>query len=77
VLELPTFASTDQRKILDLGAGTGLLSAKVAAAFPRTRLTLFDPASEMLAAARLRLKPFAYPLRPSATSVEMSRESCR
>jgi tRNA (cmo5U34)-methyltransferase len=43
--------------VLDLGAGTGLLSAIIAAAFPKARLTLFDLAPEMLMIACARLKP--------------------
>jgi 16S rRNA G1207 methylase RsmC len=34
VLELLPFAPTDKREILDLGAGTGLLSAKIAGRLP-------------------------------------------
>jgi hypothetical protein len=39
-LELAPFAAADKREILDLGAGWGLLSAKIAAAFPRTLFCL-------------------------------------
>jgi tRNA (cmo5U34)-methyltransferase len=38
-------------RVLDLGAGTGLLSAHVAAGVPGVRLTLVDGAEEMLARA--------------------------
>lgn len=41
-------------RVLDLGAGTGLLSALVARAFPRARLTLVDVSPQMLAVARRR-----------------------
>ena len=41
-------------KILDLGAGTGLLSAVVADWFPRARITLVDLSVEMLRVARRR-----------------------
>ncbi|HSV29627.1 MAG TPA: class I SAM-dependent methyltransferase [Candidatus Omnitrophota bacterium] len=41
-------------RVLDLGAGTGLLSMFVADAFPNARLTLVDVADEMLAKARER-----------------------
>lgn len=44
--------------VLDLGAGTGALSARVAAALPRTRLTLLDADASMLARAAERLRPF-------------------
>ncbi|MEM7505859.1 MAG: class I SAM-dependent methyltransferase [Pseudomonadota bacterium] len=45
---------TPGAKVLDIGAGTGLLSALVAARFPDCRLTLFDIAPAMLARARER-----------------------
>ena len=38
-------------RVLDLGAGTGLLSALIAAAVPEARLTLVDAAPKMLAVA--------------------------
>ncbi|WP_264763153.1 class I SAM-dependent methyltransferase [Frankia gtarii] len=44
-----------QPRVLDLGAGTGLLAAAVAAAVPGIRLHLFDGAGPMLAKARARL----------------------
>jgi tRNA (cmo5U34)-methyltransferase len=43
------------RRILDLGAGTGLLSRKLAAAYPDAELTLLDAAPAMLAEARATL----------------------
>jgi tRNA (cmo5U34)-methyltransferase len=57
VLELLPFAPDDRFSLLDLGAGSGLLSAMVAEAFPRAHLTLFDLTPEMLLIARQRLKP--------------------
>jgi len=42
-------------RVLDLGAGTGLLAEFVARAFPEARLTLLDGAGAMLAQARERL----------------------
>jgi tRNA (cmo5U34)-methyltransferase len=45
----------DRPEVLDLGAGTGLLSAAVLAAVPGARLTLLDGAAPMLAVARQRL----------------------
>jgi tRNA (cmo5U34)-methyltransferase len=42
-------------EVLDLGAGTGLLSAAVREAVPGARLTLLDGAAPMLAVARQRL----------------------
>src|SRR6266851_8868993 len=47
-LELLPFALDARFEVLDLGAGTGLLSAMIAAAFPKARLTLFDLTPEML-----------------------------
>lgn len=41
-------------EVLDLGAGTGLLSAFVAGAFPNARMTLVDFSREMLDRARRR-----------------------
>jgi len=43
------------RRVLDLGAGTGLLSAEIAAAFPTARIELLDASEPMLAEARERL----------------------
>ncbi len=45
---------TQQPEVLDLGAGTGLLSAFLLEKYPVARLTLVDIASEMLAMARQR-----------------------
>jgi len=43
------------RRILDLGAGTGLLARAVADAYPRAQLTLFDGSPAMLERARAAL----------------------
>lgn len=43
------------RRVLDLGAGTGLLSAQIIAAFPDAEIELLDAAEPMLALARERL----------------------
>ena len=56
-LELLPFAPDARLEVLDLGAGAGLLSAMIAAAFPKARVTLFDLTPEMLMIARARLKP--------------------
>src|SRR5205807_1161325 len=42
----------EPRRVLDLGAGTGLLSSFVRAAFPAAELTLLDGAALMLEQAR-------------------------
>lgn len=48
------YGREDDIRVLDLGAGTGLLSDKIARAFPRARITLVDVSSEMLGVARRR-----------------------
>jgi tRNA (cmo5U34)-methyltransferase len=45
----------EPRLVLDLGAGTGLMSAHVLAAFPRAHVHLLDGAEPMLAEARATL----------------------
>jgi tRNA (cmo5U34)-methyltransferase len=52
-LALAEVASID--RVLDLGAGTGLMTAWVAGAFPDARFDLLDGSLEMLAEARQRL----------------------
>lgn len=54
VLELIPYPSDAALHILDLGAGTGLLTALLAAALPNARFTLVDISEEMLARARTR-----------------------
>jgi tRNA (cmo5U34)-methyltransferase len=46
---------TDAAQIVELGAGSGLFSAMLRAAFPDARLTLIDFSENMLALARQRL----------------------
>jgi tRNA (cmo5U34)-methyltransferase len=48
------FAETDAFDVLDLGAGTGLLTALLREQFPNARFTLIDISDEMLAKARER-----------------------
>lgn len=55
------FAEDASVSALDLGAGTGLLSARILAAFPKVRLRLVDVAGAMLALARVRLAGAAQP----------------
>ena len=54
VLESVPFEGEEEIRVLDLGAGTGLLSAMVAGRFPRSRVTLVDLSVEMLRVARRR-----------------------
>jgi tRNA (cmo5U34)-methyltransferase len=49
------FGRDAEIRVLDLGAGTGLLSAMVAERFPRSRVTLIDLSVEMLRVSRRRL----------------------
>jgi tRNA (cmo5U34)-methyltransferase len=53
--ELVSLLATPAPRVLDLGAGTGLLSAAVRRAVPGARLTLLDGDDAMLAVARERL----------------------
>jgi tRNA (cmo5U34)-methyltransferase len=48
--------SRTPRRVLDLGAGTGLMSALFAEAFPEAHFTLVDVADAMLARARERFR---------------------
>lgn len=54
-VELLPFDPAAEIRVLDLGAGTGLLSAFVRERFPNARLTLVDVAESMLERARQRL----------------------
>ena len=54
-LESVPFGRDAKIRVLDLGAGTGLLSSMVAERFPRSRVTLVDLSVEMLRVARRRL----------------------
>ncbi len=54
-IEQIPYAKDDQFRILDLGAGTGLLSALVKNVFPSCKITLTDISSEMLKKAKQRL----------------------
>jgi len=54
-LERLPFPAGAAPRVLDLGAGTGLLAAFVAARWPSARLTLLDVSGEMLERARPRL----------------------
>jgi len=61
-LDLLDFAPGAAPRILDVGAGTGLLSGMVKARWPAARLTLLDFSEEMLARARERFRGAAVPV---------------
>ena len=54
VFDSLTFEEDRPLRVLDLGAGTGLLSAMVAERFPNARITLTDISEEMLEVSRRR-----------------------
>ena len=56
VLDLIPYERDSAIRILDIGAGTGLLAALLAQAFPQARLTLVDISEEMLEQARQRFR---------------------
>lgn len=58
-LDLIPFRSDERFRVLDLGAGTGLLSALIQERFPQAQLTLVDVAEAMLAKARQRFAGMA------------------
>lgn len=54
-VEAIALAGPDPRRVIDLGAGTGMLSMYVLDAYPEARVTLFDGAPLMLEKARKTL----------------------
>jgi tRNA (cmo5U34)-methyltransferase len=58
-VELIPFPREQAIEVLDLGAGTGLLSAFILSAFPAAQLTLLDLSSQMLELARERFADHA------------------
>jgi tRNA (cmo5U34)-methyltransferase len=54
-VELLGLRKGPMRRVLDLGAGTGLMSQAVLARYPEAELVLLDGAAEMIAEARERL----------------------
>ena len=55
-IDLIQFPHDSRIKVLDLGAGTGLLAAFIAYSFPAARITMVDISSEMLERARARFE---------------------
>jgi tRNA (cmo5U34)-methyltransferase len=55
VVDVLALSPRPPRRVLDLGAGTGLLSARIADAFPDAEFELLDGSEPMLAEARVRL----------------------
>ena len=55
-IDLIRFPHDSRLKVLDLGAGTGLLAAFIAYSFPQARITMVDISSEMLERARVRFE---------------------
>jgi tRNA (cmo5U34)-methyltransferase len=55
VVDVLSLQAQPPRRVLDLGAGTGLLSAAVLAAFPEVEIELLDGSEAMLAEAAQRL----------------------
>jgi tRNA (cmo5U34)-methyltransferase len=58
LLELLPFQKEEHFSVLDLGAGTGILSEVIAKRFPRAEFTLLDMTAEMLEKAKIRLAPY-------------------
>lgn len=57
-IEIIPFQSDDHINVLDLGAGTGIMTGFVASQFPHAAIDLMDIAEKMLAEAEKRLKPY-------------------
>jgi tRNA (cmo5U34)-methyltransferase len=55
-IDLIPFPHEQEIKVLDLGAGTGLLAAFIAYSFPNARITMVDISNEMLERARARFE---------------------
>src|SRR5271156_6235707 len=55
-IDLIQFPRESSLKVLDLGAGTGLMAAFIAYSFPNARITMVDISNEMLERARPRFR---------------------
>ena len=56
LIERIPFSSRDEFALLDLGAGTGLLTSMIKKAFPHAHFTLADVSAEMLDKAKVRFQ---------------------
>ncbi len=59
ILDIVPFAQEAALKVMDLGAGTGIFSARVLEKFPNAKLTAIDGAEAMIDIAADRLGPMA------------------
>jgi tRNA (cmo5U34)-methyltransferase len=55
-IDLIRFPRESRLKVLDLGAGTGMMAAFIAYSFPNARITMVDISNEMLERARARFE---------------------
>ena len=58
ILQLIPFETNAHIKVLDLGAGTGILSALILQAFPQANILAFDIAEKMLKVCQTNLSPY-------------------
>ncbi|WP_445240377.1 methyltransferase domain-containing protein [Microcoleus vaginatus] len=58
ILQLIPFQTNANIKVLDLGAGTGILSARILSAFPQANVLAFDMAENMLKICQTNLSAF-------------------
>ena len=58
ILQLIPFETNANIKVLDLGAGTGILSALILQAFPQAKVLAFDMAKNMLKVCQTNLSVF-------------------
>ncbi|MBE9185946.1 class I SAM-dependent methyltransferase [Microcoleus sp. LEGE 07076] len=63
ILQLIPFETNANIKVLDLGAGTGILSALILQAFPQAKVLAFDIAQNMLKICQTNLSAFGKRLR--------------
>lgn len=58
ITKIIPFSSASNLSILDLGAGTGLLTGKIIKKFPNAQITAIDISSQMIEIAKSRLKEY-------------------